>query len=152
MTLKRKISIIVSFVLVLLLVGIDQLTKYLAVTNLELNNPPVEFIKYILSFKLAFNKGAAWSILEGQTFILVSISIIASAAVAFLIVKFTDLFKNPLFSISLILIDAGALGNLIDRAFYEDGVIELICELWDGILYVEYELGGIYTDSGDFVK
>ena len=29
---------------------------------------------------------------------------------------------------------------------------ELICELWDGILYVEYELGGIYTDSGDFVK
>ena len=126
MKLTRKISIIISFAAVILLVLIDQLTKYLAVTNLELNNPPVVFIKYILSFKLAFNKGAAWSILEGQTFILVSISVIASLVVAYLIYKLVDFKKAPLLSIALILIDAGALGNLIDRAFYEKGVIDFL--------------------------
>ena len=75
-------------------------------------------IKYIISFKLAFNKGAAWSILEGQTFILVSISVIASLAVAFLIFKLVDFKKAPLLSIALILIDAGAIGNPLPKPLH----------------------------------
>ena len=127
MKLTRKISLIISYATVILLVLIDQLTKYLAVTNEHLlNGETIMVIKYIISFKLAFNKGAAWSILEGQTFILVSISVIASLAVAFLIFKLVDFKKAPLLSIALILIDAGAIGNLIDRAFYEKGVIDFL--------------------------
>ena len=48
---------------------------------------------------------------------------------------------------TLVEVDDNGLAHFIDSEGNE-----LICELWDGILYVEYELGGIYTDSGDFVK
>ena len=78
----RKISIIIALCSVLLLVGIDQLTKYIANNNeILLSGDKIMFIKHILSFKLAYNKGAAWSILYGKKFLLVAVSLIASIAV-----------------------------------------------------------------------
>ena len=80
----RKISIIIALAAVLILVGVDQLTKYIANTNeILLSGEKIMFIKHILSFKLAYNKGAAWSILTGKKFLLVSISLIASVLVLY---------------------------------------------------------------------
>ena len=107
---------------------IDQLTKYIANTNeILLSGDKIMFIKHILSFKLAYNKGAAWSILTGKKFFLVSISLIASVLVIYLIIKNVDFKKNILLSCAFTLIASGAIGNLIDRAFYEEGVIDFLC-------------------------
>ena len=123
----RKISIIIALCSVLLLVGIDQLTKYIANNNeILLSGDKIMFIKHILSFKLAYNKGAAWSILYGKKFLLVAVSLIASIAVIFLIIKTVDFKNNILMSCALVLIASGAIGNLIDRAFYEEGVIDFL--------------------------
>ena len=43
-----------------------------------------------------------------------------------MLVKLVDFKNNILLSIALILIDAGAIGNLIDRAFFEKGVIDFL--------------------------
>ena len=124
----RKISIIIALFAVAILVGADQLTKYIANTNeILLSGDKIMFIKHILSFKLAYNKGAAWSILTGKKFFLVSISLIASVLVIYLIIKNVDFKKNILLSCAFTLIASGAIGNLIDRAFYEEGVIDFLC-------------------------
>ena len=72
--MKRKYSLLIAFGIVVLLIGIDQLTKWLCNTNETLlSGDKIIVIRKIISFKLAYNKGAAWSILEGKKFILVSI-------------------------------------------------------------------------------
>ena len=104
--MNKKVSLLISFGIIVLLIGIDQLTKWLCNTNeVLLSGDRIMIIKNFVSLRLAYNKGAAWSILEGKKFLLVSISLLA---------------------IALILIDAGSIGNLIDRAFYSEGVIDFI--------------------------
>lgn len=125
--MQKKYSLLISFACVLVLIGIDQLTKWLCNTNETLlDGDKIIVIRNFISFRLAYNKGAAWSILEGKKFLLVSISLLASVVITFMIVKLVDLKNNLLLSIALILIDAGSIGNLIDRAFYSEGVIDFI--------------------------
>ena len=146
----RKISIIIALAAVLILVGVDQLTKYIANTNeILLSGEKIMFIKHILSFKLAYNKGAAWSILTGKKFLLVSISLIASVLVIYLIIKNVDFKKNILLSCAFTLIASGAIGNLIDRAFYEEGVIDFLC--FEFIDFPIFNLADIFINIGAFV-
>ena len=128
--MNKKYSLLIAFGIVALLIGIDQLTKWLCNTNeILLNDEKIIIIKNFVSLKLTYNKGAAWSILEGKKFLLVSISLIASVAVGVMIVKLLDFKNSILLSIALILIEGGSVGNLIDRAFYEEGVIDFI-NIW----------------------
>lgn len=124
---NRLLSIIIAVSCVIVLVGVDQLSKYIANHNeVLLSGQKIMFIKHILSFRLSYNTGAAWSILEGKKFLLVSVSVIASIIFLGMLVKLVDFKNNILLSIALILIDAGAIGNLIDRAFFEKGVIDFL--------------------------
>ena len=125
--MKKKHYIIISFVVIMLLIGIDQLTKWLCNTNETLlSGEKIKVIENLISFRLAYNKGAAWSILEGKKGFLVSISLLASIGVSVMVAKLVDFKNNLLLSLALILIDAGSIGNLIDRAFYKDGVIDFL--------------------------
>ncbi len=120
-------SVIISIASVILLVGLDQLTKFIASHNETLlNGEKIIFIKHLLSFYLTYNKGAAWSILTGKKVLLVSISVVASIGCLALITLTSDFKKNWLYSLSIVLITAGAIGNLIDRAFFEEGVIDFL--------------------------
>ena len=130
--LKKKIdlkAVIITLCAVIILVGLDQLTKYLVTHNEKLlDGEKIIVIKHIISFYLTYNTGAAWSILSGQKILLVSLSIMASIA-SVMVIIYTASFKKEkiLFTISLMLIASGAIGNLIDRAFYSDGVIDFLC-------------------------
>ena len=67
--MNKKYSLLISFAAVILLIGIDQLTKWLCNTNETLlSGEKIIVIKKFISFKLAYNRGAAWSILEGKKF------------------------------------------------------------------------------------
>lgn len=96
------------------LVGVDQLTKIWANANLILDGPSTEWIPGLVNFKLIHNPGIAWSMLEGQYWIFIPLSII----IAFLFVVI--LLRSPLrkkiwFDLTCALILSGAIGNLIDR-------------------------------------
>lgn len=123
---NRKVQIVIAILSILLLVGIDQLTKYYANTYLELGKEGPILIKYILSLRLAYNTGAGFSILTGKKFFLVSISAVASVVEIVLLCKLVDFKKALVLSLSLILVTAGTMGNLIDRAFFEKGVIDFL--------------------------
>lgn len=112
--------LIFSLILVLLLTGADQLIKYIVVLNYaECSFPKAYYTFSIGSFKVFSlthirNDGAGWSILSGQTVILIAFTAIVMAGIlVYMIVKRRDMPKLELFSLALIL--SGGLGNLIDR-------------------------------------
>lgn len=89
------------------------------------------FIPGLMSFTLTFNTGMAWGILGDadevtRRVILIGISLIMSIAfIAIYIWKFKKL--NRWYRAFFMCLASGAIGNLIDRAFYPDGkVIDFI--------------------------
>lgn len=98
-----------------ILIVIDQVVKWWVRSTIPLGQS-VPFIPHVMDLTYTRNTGAAFSFLAGTdlTWLLALISLGASVAVAVLIWR--RLFKKPLGMLTLSLILAGAVGNLIDRA------------------------------------
>lgn len=118
--------IVLSAIVLLLLVAIDQVTKALVASYLSVGD--IGFSFSIGSFDVfsithVRNRGAAWSILEGKTYLLVAIAVIAIVIAFYFIFK--GRIKSPVGIISLIMIISGGIGNLIDRVRIKE-VIDFI--------------------------
>ena len=72
----------VYFVVMTLIVVIDQLVKYAVASSIKLNSS-ISVIDGILSLAHIRNYGAAWSMLLGQIWFFVIISIVSLAVMAF---------------------------------------------------------------------
>ena len=101
-------------ILALILVVLDQVVKYLVLQNIPLGGH-VPFIPYIVELSYVQNTGAAFSMFNQHTWILTLISLVMSVVLAVAIWK--NFFRHPLGKLTLTLLLAGAVGNLIDRAF-----------------------------------
>ena len=107
----------VSYLVVsVLLIIIDQLTKYLTVQNIDLYEV-VDVIPNIVSFTYIQNTGAAFSILEGQMWFFYIVTIIVVAGIIYYM--YTEAKEDKLLGFLLSLILAGAIGNFIDRLFLQ---------------------------------
>lgn len=104
---------IIFFIMFVLLVFIDQLSKQAALKFLR--DSDITLIPGVLELHYLENKGAAWGILQDKTWLLLAVT----AAVLFVIVyvfyriSYGEKFRFLRFCI--ILLAAGALGNFIDR-------------------------------------
>lgn len=99
----------------LLVVIIDQISKWLVISNMEFGNS-IPLIKGIISLTYVQNQGAAFGLFAGNTWIF-----IVSAVLAVLVISVYN-YRNPLpnnIQIILGLITGGAIGNLIDRFRYQ---------------------------------
>jgi len=98
-------------VIVSSVIFLDQLSKFLAARFLQLNTPVI-LIKNFLYITLVHNRGAAFGMFKNQLLLFVLISFFTTL----LIFHHLKSKKNPIIlKISLSLILAGAIGNLIDR-------------------------------------
>ena len=91
-------------------VGLDQLTKVLALEHLDPADPD-RILGGLVHLSLTFNSGAAFSMFTDYTWVL---AIVASAVVVFLIVLARKIVY-PAWAVTLGLVLGGAAGNLIDR-------------------------------------
>lgn len=97
------------------LIGIDQLTKWLAVANLK-GSDPVTVIEGIFSFTYTENTGAAWNMFDGQRWILVGLT--SLMLFGLLVVLLSGRLRiHKMANIGGVLVVAGGLGNLIDRVW-----------------------------------
>lgn len=101
-------------ILALVLVGVDQLVKYLVLTYIPLGGH-VPFIPYLVELTYVQNTGAAFSLFNQHTWLLTLVSLVMSLVLAAALWK--GFFRHPLGRVTLTLLLAGAVGNLIDRAF-----------------------------------
>lgn len=102
----------------LLVIVLDQLTKFIADANLVYGSPLAVFPSFNLT--LLYNRGAAFSFLGDasgwQRWFFITISTAASVFIFFWLRKIGA--KQPLLSLALALILGGAIGNLIDRVWF----------------------------------
>jgi signal peptidase II len=116
--MKKKYYIIAASVL--LLVILDQLTKQYIVKTMDIG----EYYTVIENFFLINshrNTGGAWGILTGQMMIFYLITFIAFVLFYYLL-KEVDFSLKKVYSIAVILLIAGAIGNFIDRLLFQEVV------------------------------
>lgn len=98
----------------LLLVALDQATKYLAVQYLK-NAPAIPVISGIFELVYLENRGAAFGILQGQKAFLVFTTIVTTAVLVYLYIRIPKERRYVFLHLLLILLIPGAIGNFIDR-------------------------------------
>lgn len=113
------------------LIGIDQLIKVFVSANLP-RDGSVVFIKNFLNWTYIENRGAAFSILEGKRWLLVVATFLMVCICIYLLLS-KRVTRLPV-QLSLALIIAGGVGNLIDRVFrgYVVDYIDLNFKPFDG--------------------
>lgn len=102
------------FFIIAVVVGLDQLTKYLIRANMELDSS-ISVVDGIFHITYIHNSGAAFSLFQGKTEFLIAMQVVVIAAVLVYLVKRRRKDHGCLL-LALSLIVAGGLGNLIDRA------------------------------------
>ena len=110
--MKRFIIIIAIIVL------LDQITKFLA--KILIGEKTIVLVKNILHLNLTKNTGAAFSLLQGNNFILTLLGLVILCVLVYYLFH-----SGRDEAIALSMIIGGAIGNLIDRVLHE-GVIDFI--------------------------
>ena len=108
---------VISLVIMAVLVAADQLVKLAVTNNLPLNGQPVEVIKFgsfkVFSLTHIRNSGAAWSMMSGKTWFLIGLPVVVLIVAVIYMYKIRKGSKLELVSLAMVL--AGGIGNLIDR-------------------------------------
>lgn len=101
-----------SFALVAVLMAIDQFTKYWALTTLKpVSSIPV--VEGLLSWTYVENRGAAFGIFAGKTWLLLGVTACVICFLSYLLVA-KKLHSN-IEKVSISMILAGGAGNFLDR-------------------------------------
>ncbi len=103
---------LLNFLIPLIGVVVDQMVKYWASTSLRANGP-IPIWEGVFQLNYQENTGAAFSILTGQRWLLLVVTVVLLAVLLWAL--FTGWMKNSWGRMSLRLIIAGAIGNMIDR-------------------------------------
>jgi len=115
---------LIAAIIVIILVVIDQFTKYLATINLQ-GNPSVTLINGVLGLTYTENTGAAFGLFANWPMALTAFIVLAVIGIVVYYFKLPTT-KNYLgLKLTLAVIVAGAIGNLIDR-FLHGAVIDFI--------------------------
>jgi signal peptidase II len=128
-------------------VFLDQLSKLLALNFLQLNTP-LSLIKNFLYLTLVHNRGAAFGILKNQLLLFILISFFT---ILFIFYQLKNKKSRFLSKLSLSLILAGAIGNLIDRLRFGYVIDFLDLRFWPvfnladsaltiGVIFLSWEL------------
>ena len=117
---------ICSLILIAVLTLVDQVLKYIVAKNISLFET-IDVIKVgstkIFSLTHVRNSGAAWSIMSGKSWFLIGLPIIV--IIVGMIYLYYIRNSSKLAQISLSVLIAGGLGNLIDRIRFHE-VIDYI--------------------------
>lgn len=111
-----------SFFTILIIV-IDQITKALARNSLAVGES-ITVIPGVFDFTLVYNTGIAFGLFPNAGVWLAPIAIVVTFIAGYAYIR--AIAKDKIFSLAMILISAGALGNFIDRIFHNGKVTDFI--------------------------
>lgn len=132
-----------SFIWLMVLVfALDLISKWIVQNNLDVNQV-IALIPNFLNITLIHNVGAAFSLgatgdIGWRIFFIAISTIIGFGLLAYYIVKYKKITTWQKVIYSLII--AGALGNLVDRAFYWKGTVG-----FDGVIdWIDFQFGNYH--------
>lgn len=106
----------------LLIIALDQWTKWLVLKNMELGER-ISVIDPYLGWLSHRNRGAAWGMLEGQMWLFAVITVAVIIGILYYFHKHAK--GQALFQLSLMILLGGAVGNFIDR-MYRGEVVDFV--------------------------
>lgn len=113
--MKKYIKALIAL---LILIGMDQWTKYLAVTHLK-GTSGISIVKDVFHLQYLENHGVAFGMFQGQIWFFLPLTIVIALIMIFLYYKIPSTKKYLPLRICALLITAGAFGNMIDRIHYQ---------------------------------
>ena len=102
---------------------VDQLTKHYIASNYVLGEVH-DFIDGLINIVFVENRGAAWGIFQGRTWLLLVITAVVMVICIVIIVK--NGLKNKLLLWAMTLVLSGGVGNMIDRIFRNGIVVDFL--------------------------
>lgn len=119
----------------LILVIIDQLSKYLTVENM-IEGASIPIIPGVFHFTFIYNRGAAFGLLENQQWIFILVAVALIAVVFFFRKDIAAADKYTRYGTALLI--GGAIGNLIDRIR-----INMVVDYFDFIIWPIFNIADI---------
>ena len=101
----------------------DQLTKHYVSSNFVLGESR-EFISGFIDITYIHNRGGAWGMLYGYTYILLPVTVIIMLLCVFLYIRYAKNSRLVLWAMTLVL--SGGIGNMIDRIFRDGNVVDFL--------------------------
>ena len=111
--MNKKLKDVYFFAIIFLV--IDQAIKFYLSSKMVVNQSTI-LVKNFLSITYVHNTGAAFSLFEGNTWLLIGIGVLAIIGLTLYIGKLVHIGDFDMFTYSLLL--GGVLGNLIDRIIH----------------------------------
>lgn len=124
MSLKKKLFLILDFLMITVLIFFDQYTKKQAVIYLK-DKPAYNLVNGILELNYLENQGAAFGMLPNQKVFFIFVAVVILCVVGYVLIKIPDHKKYTILHFLFSLIVAGSIGNMIDRVRY-DYVVDFI--------------------------
>lgn len=113
---SKAMSMVINCIWIILLIVLDQITKLFAIVHLK-NIDSISLIRGVFELRYLENRGAAFGMMQNMKVIFVIIALLMLMFVIFALLKLPDNKRYLPLRIIMILIGAGAVGNLIDRLF-----------------------------------
>lgn len=118
MSKKKRNRLLLDVLFLVLLVAMDQLTKYFAIVKLK-NQPAVPIIPNVFELNYLENRGAAFGLLQNQKFFFLFSGVIILFVILFVLFKIPDKKKYRMLNLFLVMIIGGGIGNMIDRIRFD---------------------------------
>ena len=147
LNITGKSKKIAGILIILFLIILDQATKYLAVAHLK-DSPAFELIPNVFELYYLENQGAAFSILWGQKTFFVIITGSLFLIMFYLYLRLPEKNRYVWVKLVLVLLMAGAVGNLIDRCAHNYVIDFFYFKL---INFAVFNVADIYITVGAFL-
>ena len=134
------------FAIILLCLFLDQATKYFVDNFLSIGQK-ITMLPSIFSIEKTYNTGAAFSILQNNTVLLIFIAIITLSIISFIVITNNKKLKY-IETTALGFIAGGATGNLIDRIIFNH-VIDFIQT--DFVRFPIFNFADIFINIGAII-
>ncbi len=109
---SKKKSILISSLIVIFSIILDQITKILAYNNLS-KSEEIVVIPKILGLSFVENRGAAFGMFADNRWVFMIFSTVAIGVMIYFLFSWKQ--SHPLLLISLSMLIGGGIGNMIDR-------------------------------------
>jgi signal peptidase II len=140
-------SIAPYLALAVLVLVLDQLTKWIAVRAIDFGER-IPVLPGFFDFTLVYNRGAAFSFLAGaggwQRWFFTLIGVVAAVFIVWMLVRHAG---QRLFALALALILGGAIGNVIDRVLAGQ-VTDFVLLHWRGWHFPAFNVADMAITAG----
>jgi signal peptidase II len=136
--MNKNFSLFHTVTIILTVVGLDQITKYIAKTNMILGES-IQIINSFFQFTYVENPGMAFGLRIENTALFMGLSIIAAGLVFYYLYVLRNEVWQLQFAIAMIA--AGAIGNLSDR-FIRGSVVDFLDFEFFDILIPQFQIFG----------